>query len=362
MARSRRRSYSSLIDDLTENPRSYAFFQVVRLLERASAIAARKAGREPPEPVGRGGDPKKAAMRFRAAVSLGYAASEVTAVRRDPGALPEINQSVFGLTGPSGVLPHAFSELVQASVRDRNSGLREFLDLFNDRLTGLFYDAWAKYRLPIETERAELLGGQRSIDHALRSLIGLGLPSLADRMQVPDQVLIHYGGLLSRQGRSQVAVEATLSGALGHKVAVKQFQGEWLPIAQSDRTALPSAIGNGGQFNRLGEDAVIGDATWDVQGTVLLQIGPLKYPMFRSLLPDGDQARGFADLAGFALGADMAFQIDVSLLPAEVPALRLGGEASAPSASRLGWNTWLCCSEPRHKPGEVRFTPPAHLR
>ena len=135
MARSRRRSYSSLIDDLTDNPRAYDFFQVVRLIERASAIAAKRAGREPPEPVGRGSDPKKAVMRFRAAVSLGYAASEVISVRREPGAPFEINQTVFGLTGPSGALPHAFSELVQASVRDRNSGLREFLDLFNDRLT-----------------------------------------------------------------------------------------------------------------------------------------------------------------------------------------------------------------------------------
>jgi predicted component of type VI protein secretion system len=162
--------------------------------------------------------------------------------------------------------------------------------------------------------------------------------------------------------RDMEIVSYVLSGALGHKVSVKQFQGEWLPIAPSDRTFLPSLNGNGGQFNQLGEDAVIGEATWDVQSTVVLQIGPLKYPVFRSLLPDGDQARGFADLAGFALGADMAFQIDVSLSPEEVPALRVGGNEQAATASRLGWNTWLGSSEPRRRPGEVRFSPPAHLR
>jgi type VI secretion system protein ImpH len=362
MARPRRRSHSSLIEDLHEDPRAYAFFQAVRLIERAGVLAARKAGRELPEPVGRAGDPKKAAMRFRAAVSLGYVASEVTSIRHDAGALPEVNQSVFGLTGPAGALPHAFSELVQASVRDRNTGLREFLDLFNDRLTGLFYEAWAKYRLTIETERGELLGEQHGIDHVLRSLIGLGQPSLANRMQVPDHMLVHYGGLLSRQGRSQRAVMEALSGALGHRVAVKQFHGAWLPIAPADRTRLAPGGSAGGQFNRLGEDTVIGQAAWDVQGSVCLMIDELKYPVFRSLLPDGDLARGFADLAGFALGADMAFQIALTLRPEEVPVLVVGGKAKAPTASRLGWNTWLNCPPARRRPGEVCFSPPAHLR
>ena len=361
MARSRRRPHSPLIDDLFDNPRAYAFFQVVRLLERAGAVAAAKSGREAPEPAGRSTDPKRAAMRFRTTVSLGFAASEVTAVRREPGGPPEVNQSVFGLTGPSGALPHAFSEMVQASVRDRNPGLREFLDLFNDRLTGLFYEAWAKYRLAIEAERSDLLADHGGVEQVLRSLIGVGLPSLAGRLQLPDRALMHYGGLLSRQGRSQAAIEATLSGALGHKVSVRQFEGEWLPIAVDDRTALPSAASNG-RFNRLGEDAVIGEATWDVQGRVLLAIGPLTYPVFRSLLPDGDQARGFADLAGFALGADLAFQIDLSLLPQQVPALRLGGDERAAGASRLGWNTWLASAQARGRPGAVRFDPHAHLR
>jgi len=361
MARPRRRSNSSLIDDLFDNPRAYAFFQAVRLVERAAAVAAARNGRELPEPVGRGTDPKKAPLRFRANVSLGYVASEVTGIRREPGGLPELTQSVFGLTGPTGALPHAFSELVQASVRDRNPGLREFLDLFNDRLTGLFYDAWAKYRLTVETERSALLGDHGGIDHVLRSLIGLGLPSMTGRMQAPDQILVHYGGLLSRQGRSQVAVEQILSGAFGKKVAISQFQGSWLPIAPADRSSLPMQ-GGGGQYNRLGEDAVIGAATWDVQGTVLLRIGPLDYPLFRALLPDGEQARGFADLAGFALGPDLAFQVELSLLPQDVPALQLGGAAQAPTASRLGWNTWLNAAKPRTEPGKVRFNPPAHLR
>ena len=33
----------------------------------------------------------------------------------------ELTQTIVGLTGPSGVLPHALSELVQVSVRERNS-------------------------------------------------------------------------------------------------------------------------------------------------------------------------------------------------------------------------------------------------
>lgn len=363
MASARRRSNSSLKTDILERPQAYDFFQAVRIAEAIAAEEAVASGQPLPDAAGKGVDPENAALTIRAAVPLGFAAAEVTALRRPRSGGPlEMTQTVIGLTGPSGVLPHALSEMVQVSVRDRNQGLREFFDLFNNRLAGLLYDAWTKYRVTVEQERAERLQTAQPIDDALRALVGIGMPLLSGRTQTPDATLVYFGGLLGRQARSATAVERVLSGVLGYTVRVEQFHGEWLPISEADRTRLPGADLPDGAYCRLGEDMVIGARTFDIQSSVVLHVEPLHYRVFRSLLPDGSQARMFTDLAALALGSDKAFHIRLGLLPEEVPPLALTADPDNSQASRLGWNTWLGTSAPRAQPVEAEFRPASHLR
>lgn len=354
MVRARRRPDTSLIADLVRHPEAYAFFQAIRLVERAAAVTARREGASLPDPVGRGTDPQNAAMTIRSSVPLGFSSAEATELRQHNGRW-EMTQTVIGLTGSTGVMPHAFSELVQASVRERNPGLREFLDLFNDRLASLLYDAWAKHEITIESERRDLPGTKTTIDTILRSLVGIGMGSLKNRMNPPDAVLVHFGGLLSRQSRSAVSAEQVLSGALGQPVRIEQFLGEWLPIAVPDQTRLPSSEAPQGVFCKLGDDTVLGERTWNIEGAVRLHIGPMTYRVFESLLPEGSQAGHLADLAAFALGPDIAFAAKLTLRADEVAPLRLHPRPDAPGANRLGWNTWLDWGGVRASDGEVEF-------
>jgi type VI secretion system protein ImpH len=363
MARASRRQNSSLKARLFEQPQTFEFFQAVRLLEIAAASESRGSAAEPPDPVGRGVEPRNAALTIRSSVPLGYASAEVTAVRQPRSGGPvEMTQSLIGLTGPSGVLPHALSEMVQVSVRERNPALRDFLDLFNNRFAGLLYDAWAKYRIVIERERSLHLGTPGSIDTALRAIVGVALPGMIERTHTPDATLVHFGGLLSRESRSALAVANALAGALRHEVRIDQFVGEWLPIAQSDRSRLADSASPQGNFARLGHDAVIGSRTYDIQSTVRIRIGPLGYADFRSLLPDGTRARMLSDMAAIALGADKVFRIRLELKPAEVPGLRLGTDRDSPTASRLGWNSWIGTRGPRWQSAVAEFRPAPHLR
>lgn len=354
MARTRWRPDSSLISDVMRRPEAYEFFQAVRLVERSYAMSARRLGAPPPEPVGRGSDPKSAPLFMRSSTSLAYAAAEVTELVQREGRWNMI-QTVIGLNGSTGVMPHALSELVYSSVRERNSGLREFLDLFNNRLAGLLYEAWAKQRIAVESERRNLPGARTPIESMLRAVIGIGLPSLSERMSLPDAIVIHYAGLLSRNARSATTIEQVLSGALGQPVQVEQFLGEWLPIAVADQTKLPSSDVPEGIFSRLGEDTVLGARAWNVEGTVRLHIGPMTYSVFESLLPEGHGSSRLADLATFALGPDLAFISRLILRAEEVPSLRLQADAGEPAANRLGWNTWLGWNGARESNGEVDF-------
>ena len=88
----------------------------------------------------------------------------------------------LGLTGPSAVLPQHYSVALRRELRNRNTALRDFFDLFNDRLIAFFYRAWAKYRVPISVERG-VAKGEDGASEALRGLIGFG----TDHLVGPDR-------------------------------------------------------------------------------------------------------------------------------------------------------------------------------
>ena len=50
----------------------------------------------------------------------------------------------MGLAGTGGVLPGHYTQLLIDRVREKDFGLRDFLDLFNHRLIAQFYRAWEK--------------------------------------------------------------------------------------------------------------------------------------------------------------------------------------------------------------------------
>ena len=84
----------------------------------------------------------------------------------------------MGLTGPQGVLPLPYSALVVERMRERDTSMRDFFDIFNHRMISLFYQAWEKYRFTIPYERGE----RDRFSHHLLALIGLGTPGLQNRL------------------------------------------------------------------------------------------------------------------------------------------------------------------------------------
>ena len=186
MASTRRRPNSSLKSDIFERPQAYDFFQAVQIIEAMAAEGAAAAGSQPARYRWPGRRPEKCVDQHSCRRAARLCGGRGQRSRRPRGCPVEMTQTVVGLTGPSGVLPHAFSEMVQISVRERNPGLREFFDLFNNRLAGLLYDAWAKYRIAVESERADRLDTARPIDAALRALVGIGMQPLSGRTESPD--------------------------------------------------------------------------------------------------------------------------------------------------------------------------------
>lgn len=342
---------------LYEEPYYFDFFQAVRILER---LAPRQ------HPVGRSALPKNEVVRFRALQSLVFPPSSIYELTRptEQHPTPQMTVAFFGLTGPSGVLPLHYTDLIMRLRRDVRGPerycLRDFLDIFNHRLVSLFYRAWEKYRFFIHFERGEPQRGGENIDAftlSVFSLVGLGTGGQRGRMnvsrwvqteeggkqevlaEIDDLALLHYSGILAHRPRCAVSLETMLADYFGLPLTVNQFQGQWLKLDVENR----SRVGLGSCT--LGQDLVLGDRIWDVQGKFRIRLGPLTYGQFSQFLPDRANTPNrkafflLCHLVRLYAGPEFDFDAQLVLKSKEVPQLRLVDDPHA--GPRLGWNTWL---------------------
>jgi type VI secretion system protein ImpH len=333
MAPPSRGTDSPLEQVLFEEGYRFDFFQAVRLLERL--YPERRS-------VGREANPSDEVVRFGAHLSLSFPPSAIHGIvpARDDSGPTQMTVAFMGLTGPLGALPRHYTELLVARVRQKDLALREFLDLFNHRLISLFYRAWEKYRFPIAYERAVL--EQEGIDRfsqCLFDLIGMGTQGLRGRLQVDDAALLFYAGLLAQHPRAASALEGMLTDYFEVPVQVTQFIGQWLSLAEGNR----SRLGWRGANHRLGVDAVAGSRVWDQQAKFRLRLGPLTYAEFMRFLPTGTAFRVLVELSRFFAGQEFDFDLQLLLKAAEVPFCRIGG--TSVQTPRLGWSTWLKAGE-----------------
>ena len=336
MASESRRTDPSVEELLFDEGFRFEFFQAVRLLERVFPERG---------PVGRDVRPGEEIVRFRAHNSLTFPPSSIHDLSRTDGEGPASMVVAFmGLTGPSGVLPRHYTEMVLEEERRREHGLAGFFDVFNHRMVSLFYRAWQKYRVPIAHEQASRPGAAPDpFTESLYAHFGMATGGLRGRQRVEDQGFVFYAGLLAQQPRSASALEGMIADYLAVPTKVGQFAGQWLPLVEENRSRVGRAGRPGeddrGAHNVLGRTAVLGKRFWDQQAGFRLRLGPMGYAEFLELLPMGSRFRVLVQMTRFFVSQGLDFDVQLVLKGEDVPVCRLGDRG--PGAPRLGWSTWL---------------------
>ncbi len=319
---------------LATRPRGFAFFRAVHVLSRLYPKR---------NPIGGWHDPATEVTRFTVPPSLGFPPTEITTLdlqELEADRPARMGVAFFGLTGPQGVLPHAYTQHVADRMRARDTAMRDFLDLFHHRLISLFYRAWARHRFVESTEAGR---PDRLRDHLL-DLIGFGTRQLQDRTAIRDDALAYYAGLFAARPRSAAGLAQLVADYFDVRAAVEQFVGAWRTLSSSGRFAVGADDDDG----RLGF-GVVGDAVWDPQARVRLRLGPLTRRQFDEFLPGGGAHEALVALARLYADEQLGVEAQLVLARHEVPGVHLGA-ADIPT---LGRGTWLSVKPMQRDPDET---------
>lgn len=308
---------ASTLNRLLAQPERFRFDAALRILMRR----------------GRTRDPGES-VRFRSEPGRAFASTEIVGLETTSGTKPRLTIALIGLVGAGGTLPRLYEVLASESRRRGSGALHDFLDVLSQRMIGFFARAGIKYRLHRSAELA--LPAPDPVSTSLLALSGYGTPNLIERLAAGPDPLRHYAGLFAMWPRSADRLAGLLSDWLERPVCVQQFAGQWLVLPPDQQTALPDRD-NDGAWNRLGMDAAIGDRCWDVQGRIVLQIGPLDAADFDALLPDQPAYRRLVSLVQAYLGLEVGFAINPVLKASSRTPLVLRED----KAPRLGWTAWM---------------------
>ena len=288
---------------LQQDPAQFDFYQAVYALERQFCSERKRW-----HGVGRDGFPAKEIVRFKSVQHLGFPGQPITKVNFEPYIADEdgnqeinaaaIHVSFMGLTGPSGVLPQHYSEMVLQRVKQRDNTMRDFFDLFNHRLISLYYRAWEKYRFACQYELTT--DNQDSFSQVLSKLCGAG-----------TSLSMYYAGAFSQKHRSAVQLRSILTDLLQVPVEVTSLQGRWLQVQLAEQSKIGGhkALANGN--NLLGYTALLGQRVWDVSSAIRVTLH-VKRSKAAELLPGSYQHRLLQTFLADYLPSSI--QIEIALL------------------------------------------------
>lgn len=362
-----RRDDACVIDQLLREPQQFDFFQAVRLLDRWMGVGS---------PNGQG----LPRLNFRNSLSLSFPPSAIESLKVHKKAEASSDEAVtaitphdieridmtpafMGLLGVNGALPLFYTEmLAQRELYQKDYAGRAFMDMFSHRAVTLLYEAWRKHRMPIQFEADRR---SRFLPLAL-SLAGLGGKGLRDRLAaskgaVADEALAFYAGTLQQRTLSAGQLQQILQDYLAVPVRIEQFVGRWYNVPESGRAYLgmlsgaKPGMGLGAPVNGvLGRSAMLGERVWQRDLRLRVVLGPLPHSRFQRFLPGGKGALALKELLTMLSGVSLEYEINLRLQREDVQGGTLDSRR-APTALRLGWDTFLQTKPANEDRADVRY-------
>ena len=254
-----------------------------------------------------------------------------------PVSRPSIDVQNFGLLGPNGAMPlHWTEHAYQRANHHRDDTLIAFLNVFNQRLYSLFYQAWCRPRPALRFHETQ----PNPFTRQLAALVGHGTQTHWWRETALDPVeRLGLAAHSTRQTRSPESVSSVLSTVTGAQVCVEGMAARWLTLGQP----TPQALGKGARLGRR---------VWDVQSCVRIALQAESQAHYLSLMRGGRLADRLAQAIYVALGHEYDSEVRITVAAHHRPDTQLGAAGLSPTHQAcLGRTAWL--GRPKHK---ARYT------
>lgn len=312
----------------TIKPTDMDFYQAVYAIEKQLSTEQKHW-----HGVGRDSFPRDELIRFKSVQNLGFPGSAITAIEEKPHKDADVKAfnmmvSFFGLTGPSGVLPIHYSELVIERLKQKDPTMRDFFDLFNHRLISLFYRAWEKYRFACHYQGTK--DNSDTFSYVMQQLTG----------QQSNSGLF-YGGFYTKNIRSAQQLSLQLSHLLSAEVDVVPLTGRWIHLSKTEQSRFAGKGQPQGQYAQLGHSSLLGSKVWDISSVVELSI-QAKPDVIQSLLPGQPGYIRMQQLLSDFLEPAIQCRVRLHAKIADLPGINLQGK------SQLGMGGVLLAAKSRN--------------
>lgn len=308
-----RRQVSSVRDQLFDQPYTFEFDQVVKLVESMHQTAT---------PIGEGFSIDDEILTIKSRVFLSAPPSDVYDINRTDYKTT-LTVNFFGLAGLQGPLPMPFTETILSRLKAKDTAASDFLDIFNHRLISILHRIRKKHWVGLDHR----LPHQTFIGRDLLALNGMSSDTFKSRAVSPED-LLYYSGLFWQQPKSPVGLKQIIGHYFNTKVTLQSHIGGWIDISPDRWTYL-------NKNNVLGQTAMIGTKIWDVNQNLRIRLGPMDFKRFAKFLKNGDSYPKLLELMKSYLPSGYKFSINLSLLASDVQQTRLDGKTN------LGWTSWI---------------------
>ena len=306
----------------------YNYFQLLRLIEQKLPGGQR---------LGLDTTPAEEPLRVLPDAALRYPTAEISyfGAPAPRGDVPmwhppwqEMRVTFGGLYGVQSPLPYHFLDDV-ARKAPGGEVLASFLDIFNQRLYLLQYQAWKKYRYPQQFEAQ----GRDRISRCLLGLGGLALQGTQAQTRLPVAHLLAYLGPFSQRVRNAEGLRAIVSEYLDcPDVLIQQLAEHWVVI---DGGASLASHARGGSLS-IGNNIVLGKRVLNPAAKLRVRVGPLTPKRFFECMPGGKDFDDLAALIRLYLGAHIEFDLCLRLRTEGLPPAQLRRDGM-----RIGWTSFL---------------------
>lgn len=255
-------------------------------------------------------------IRFRRVKSLAFPAGEIAAVDTESSSIPSVYTTFLGLYGVDSILPEYFLNDI-ATGKEGSASLAEFLDIFNHRISELFYQAWKKYRYPFQF----LIGGKDKTSLTLLHLIGQSLKENSKDLLQPllDSKILGLLGVFHQRTRTADGIKSIVNYISPFSIVeVSEFQPQWINIGNDNKLSK-------GALKLDGGSAVVGSRFKDCNHMIHIDIAPSSYKDMEDLLPGQDLHRQLMDLLKIYLGYQTDAAIYLNMKSEWIGQTRLGG-------------------------------------